>query len=563
MGFVTPALLAGAALIAIPIALHLIMRRKVKQLKFPALRFVQQRRTLNQHRLRLRHLILLALRCAIIALLAFALARPMLRSSGAAGNLDAPVATALVFDNSLRMQYEHENATRLQKAKELAKWLIGQLPADEPITVVDRAGRQRGPDIDHDAAELRVERLELASAVRPMEDALRDAAKWIEEKRNYRGEIYVFTDLTADAWPQDTLAEFRKQLDSLPGSNVYLIDVGVLTPRNVGLGALRLSSDQTTSGDVMQMNTDLTSTGQTNGEKELAVELFVAEKAGTPEKRGQQVVKPNSGQPTPVEFSLSGLKQGTHQGYVRIAGSDPLVCDNVRYFTLDIQASSKVLLVGNSAADTLFLREALAPTAATGTTPSRFACQEGLYDQIEKLRLADFTTVCLLDPPALPPAVWKKLADYADAGGGVGIFLGRQARRDDFNLADPQQLLPTRLKWQSREATYLRPVAVEHPALRELKELTDSAAWSEFPVLKYWDLEAGAEPANVVASYANGKPALVERRLGAGRVLMLTTSISDPASDDPWSLLPTAPDPWPFIALTNGIVSSITWLVRW
>jgi hypothetical protein len=58
----------------------------------------------------------------------------------------------------------------------------------------------------------------------------------------------------------------------------------------------------------------------------------------------------------------------------------------------------------------------------------------------------------------------------------------------------------------------------------------------------------------VIASFANGKPALVERQLGGGRVLMLTTSVSDPAHDDPWNLLPTGPEPWPFLALANGIV---------
>src|SRR5207253_10912371 len=95
MGFVTPALLGGAALVALPIVLHLIMRREAKLFKFPALRFVQQRRTLNQHRLRLRHLLLLALRCAIIAFLAFALARPTLRGSGAAGKGGGPLGRAL------------------------------------------------------------------------------------------------------------------------------------------------------------------------------------------------------------------------------------------------------------------------------------------------------------------------------------------------------------------------------------------------------------------------------------------------------------------------------------
>src|ERR1700759_5641477 len=105
MGFVTPALLAGAALIALPIVLHLIMRRETQRIKFPALRFVQQRRNQNQHRLQLRHWLLLALRCAIIALLAFALARPTLRGSGAAGKAGAPAAAAPLIRKSSPEQY--------------------------------------------------------------------------------------------------------------------------------------------------------------------------------------------------------------------------------------------------------------------------------------------------------------------------------------------------------------------------------------------------------------------------------------------------------------------------
>ena len=33
----------------------------------------------------------------------------------------------------------------------------------------------------------------------------------------------------------------------------------------------------------------------------------------------------------------------------------------------------------------------------------------------------------------------------------------------------------------------------------------------------------------------------------------MTTPVSDPAYDDPWNVLPTGPDPWPFLALANGI----------
>jgi hypothetical protein len=60
-----------------------------------------------------------------------------------------------------------------------------------------------------------------------------------------------------------------------------------------------------------------------------------------------------------------------------------------------------------------------------------------------------------------------------------------------------------------------------------------------------------------VAAFANGKPALVERQIGAGSVIVMTTSISDSASDDPWNLLPTGPEPWPFLALVNGVVQHL------
>ena len=184
---------------------------------------------------------------------------------------------------------------------------------------------------------------------------------------------------------------------------------------------------------------------------------------------------------------------------------------------------------------------------------SNFACEARSFAELDNTPLADFDAVCLVDPTPLTPAAWQTLTDYVHSGGGLGIFLGRNAKRDPFNEPAPQQLLPAKLRWQSRDATYLRPSATEHPALHELAELGDAVPWSEFPVFKYWELESPADDVYVLAPFANGQPALVERRVGTGRVITMTTPVSDPAHDDPWNLLPTGPDPWPFLALANGI----------
>src|SRR5262245_24894438 len=101
MAFVNVSLLLGAALVGIPIVLHLIMRQRPKQLVFPALRFVHERRLANQRRLQLRHWLLLALRCGAIGLLALALARPSVASGALSSWLTAGLLGTLAAITSL------------------------------------------------------------------------------------------------------------------------------------------------------------------------------------------------------------------------------------------------------------------------------------------------------------------------------------------------------------------------------------------------------------------------------------------------------------------------------
>ncbi len=144
MTFLNVSLLAGSALVVVPIVLHLIMRQRPKRLEFPALRFLQKRHESNQRRLRLRHLLLLLLRAAAIALLALALARPSVKFSEQVGRGARNRRWPRPWSSTLapHMQYRHENSTRLEVARELGLWLLAQLPPREPDR---RAGHGPGP----------------------------------------------------------------------------------------------------------------------------------------------------------------------------------------------------------------------------------------------------------------------------------------------------------------------------------------------------------------------------------------------------------------------------------
>jgi hypothetical protein len=163
LSFLSPLLLGGAALVAAPIILHLVMRRTPVPHAFPALRFLKERAIANRRRLQLSHLLLLLLRMAALVLLATALARPVLRGAGWLPNAEGPVAAALVFDTAPRMTLREGNKTRLQQAAELARVLLGKLPAGSEVAVFDTAGGPAAFAPTLAAAEVRIDRLEAAT----------------------------------------------------------------------------------------------------------------------------------------------------------------------------------------------------------------------------------------------------------------------------------------------------------------------------------------------------------------------------------------------------------------
>ena len=559
MTFVTPALLAGALLVGLPIVLHLAMRRRPQRLIFPALRFVQNRRAANQTRLRLRHLLLLLLRCGIIVLLALALARPTIRGSGRLGGQDAPIAAAVVINNSPRMEYRQKNRTRLQQAQEIVDWLLGELPVDTPVAVVAPGDRYQGFSADRGAAQLKTARLTTSTVTVPLDRAIADALDLLEQKKeDYRGEVFVVTDMAQVDWKPKALDAFAQQLERLPEVSVYIIDVGAEEPTNIGIGQLQLSDDLLTEGTSLDIEARLVPTlpqVAISAQSPRRVALYLENHAKKEDqKRGEKLVELAGSSDQAVHFSLDDLPLGTHQGYVRIDGNDPLTIDNMRYFTVEVRAPRKVLIAAENPESAVFLREALAPQDLS----LRFECDVQLVENLKEFPMENYEAICLLDPKELNSGVWESLADFVQQGGGLGLFLGRNTRRDRLAESVPPQLLAGSLRWTSRNETFLRPVSFDHPVLNPLADYTQSIPWSLFPVFKYWEFGKLADNAHVICSFANGDPAVVERKVGKGRVLTMTTPISDVAYRDPWNLLPTGPDPWPFIVLIGGMADYLS-----
>lgn len=140
MTFIHPLLLGGLVLVGLPVLLHLIMRQQPKHLIFPAFRFLQLRQRTNQRKLRLRHLILLALRMLLISLMCLALARPKL-FSGRFGFLgdEQNAIVVVVVDTSASMEYMVAGKSRLDDAITRIQELLDELGDASRIAILDTA----------------------------------------------------------------------------------------------------------------------------------------------------------------------------------------------------------------------------------------------------------------------------------------------------------------------------------------------------------------------------------------------------------------------------------------
>ena len=99
IAFLQPLALLGLAVAALPTVLHLLTRRVPPTVTFPAVRYLAETERQQSRRLKLRHLLLLLLRTALLASVVLAAARPVVRVG--LGGAHAPTALVLVLDNSV------------------------------------------------------------------------------------------------------------------------------------------------------------------------------------------------------------------------------------------------------------------------------------------------------------------------------------------------------------------------------------------------------------------------------------------------------------------------------
>jgi len=526
--FLYPALLFGLFAASLPILIHLLNRRKLKRIQFPAVRFILLSQKRISRSYRLRHWILLALRTLVVVFLALLLANPIFQIGAGLFAGSGPVSLVVLLDNSLSMTWSGDG-NGFRQAKDAARLLISGLNDGDRAALISTNIDGKEPfrlKAQKDVLLKELDGIEIADGTANLPAALSKAYELLVEPAGQK-EIRLITDMGLTGWDQFSVAGL-KQVD--PSIAFKLIHIGrKQQPLNGTIKTIRLTSQ----GVGVNLPTQIEATVANFGDSEIKDVLVQLSIDG--QNREQKLATVPAGGETSVNFQTRVNQAGAHVGQVTLK-KDGLAGNPTTHFALDAQDKLKILVVDGDPqtslvqSETFFLSRALNPAGDS----SLFLPTVILPDALNSATLDGYQVVMLCNVAALSDAFVTKLQNFLRQGGGVLIFGGDKFQPESYSQRWPQALPgELREKKLGPEASgeKIGKFDLDHPALQNLSEDTLQESLKSARVWGYTRTAASGKAALI--SLTNGDPLLLEQKIGSGKLMLFTTS-----ADRDWSDLP-------------------------
>jgi hypothetical protein len=575
--FLNPAfVLAGAALVASPIIIHLINRMRYRRVRFAAMEFLLQSQRHNRRRILIEQLLLLLLRILIVLGIVALISRLVLDSSELSLFQGAQSHHVVVLDDSGSMRDQLGDATAWDESLEIVRKLVAEgsrrpgtqkftlltlSNPDQPLVtqrevdetfLIELDGKLKNQSCTHQTLDL-VKGLEGASNV------------LLEDRAAVR-HLHVISDFRERDWQeQQSLSQIVKELDS---AGVTINLVKAVGRRNGNLGITSLSGDLQVASVGVPVRFSLS---VQNFSDQVATKVLV-----NIFQDGQKLPLTVNFDRVEVdvevkqEFDLTFDSPGRHRVDLRL-GPDSLLADNARFIAVEVSPINRVLIIeGNPATDD---GEYLVDALAADPSITGYSAQLETIDYLRRRSIDEFQSVFMLNVSELPPDALAPLEDYVKAGGGLAWFLGDEIR-PSFYLSKLYNggtgLFPVKIgivasQTQSSGDSEPDTEFSEHPIFgvfqgqdNPFTELT--RVFEYFPVSEDWELDdqVRGDSVQTIARLTNRQPLAFTSPYGEGRIFTCLTSCGPVWNN--WarypSFVPTMLDLEKFIARRDRLLET-------
>ncbi len=561
--FLNPAcVLPGAALVLVPILIHILSRLRHKKVRFAAMEFLLESEELNRRRIVLEQLLLLLLRILAVLLIAFLIARLVLDPNRLLMLRGASMHHVVLLDDSLSMRDREGDAAVFQQALVTLENMLAEgsrQPGASRVTILSLTSPQRPIVADRvlDAAFVqeilpRLRNLTCSWRAASPVDAIHAAKDILAADGSAAPQVHVLTDLRATDW--NSRPEVVAALESLNTikASVDLIKVVKDTHSNVAIQQLQADTLAVAQGVPWRMTLTLKNHGA--GKAAGLRGTVLLDGASLPGRILIPDIEP--GAELQVSHDVTFDSEGRHQLEVRL-DDDALREDNHRFLAVDVTERRLILIIDDEGQqdDASFVAAALsADPALTGLASEIRASQT-----LTSVNLKNYDCIYLLNVRDLSADTTLVLADYVRSGGGIVWFPGEQAnvRWYSETLREPSlKLFPAPIGTvheidQGNLATdevnpFVTPVFEAHPIFMvynspdsPFPDTVQIARWLQ--VTDDWKADDAerADGVRTLMRLKTGQPVAFEHALGKGRVLTFLTGAGRRWSN--WPVAPAAP----------------------
>lgn len=512
MSFLSPFLLLGLGTIAVPVLVHLIQRERKRVIEFPSLMFVQKIPYQSVRRRRIRHWALLLMRAAAIALIVAAFARPFLpaRAAAALAATGGSREVVILLDQSASMGY----GDRWQRARDEAGKVVDSLGTADRATLV-LFGRNAEENIRATSDKGRLQAALRASALTAggtrFGPALKLAESILTRSNLQRKEAVLISDFQKSGWTGSEDVHFPEGIALTP------VSVATETVTNLAVPSVTFARSSFSNQERITVTAGVANKSATAA---AAVPVSLEIDGQVVETQPANI---GANASTSVSFAPFTLTAPTLRGVVK-AGTDPMMADNTFDFVVTPSQSISILVIDGGGNESFYLTKAL----SIGTTPA-FSVEVIPSGRVTPGMLERRSAV-ILNSVGLPSSLaGGALKRYVEAGGGLLVAVGERTTWPPSEA----DLLPGELgslvdRLDGRGATIgFRDYS--HPVF-EVFKAPRSGDFSAARVMRYRSVQPVPD-ARILARYDDGGVAVAERRVGSGRVVLLTTTLDDSWND--------------------------------
>jgi hypothetical protein len=542
LSFLTPFFLAGTGLLVAPWIIHHIRRPEREPMRFSSLMFLPDVQKEVIERRRLQHILLMLLRMLMLALLAFAFARPILKSTAAIVPFEDRARHVILIDNS----YSMSTLDWLDKAKAEALDILSSVGEEAAVGVVafaDRPVLMASLDTPEDANTTSLQRARTAiNAIEPTQEktkylpAMQRAQEMLlqtSEEENVLLTVHVISDFQkagmperAEGWKLSPRVQFNPvEIGESAAPNVSIQDLG-LTVDSQGRLRLRAKIKNWIDATTRACDVALVTNGETSE---------------------SQTVDVPPGNAARVMFELPTNNARQLFGWLQL-DDDALNIDNRRYFAWSAPPKVPTLILGDPQEEVrwpgAWLMQKALPTGADSPWTIDSSGQTDLY---AKLGDANPPRVIIAtDLKNLTADTAQRLLDFVERGGRLLLALNASVEAGTANtlILEKIGLASDGLMYDNISAYQFSALAwvdLDHPVFIPFR----GAQFNNFSQIKFFnhhklritdDASARSLARFEADRSTEAPPAMIESTFGDGRVIVWSFG-----ADLEWSDLPKSP----------------------